>query len=159
MQAYCVAGRGKAATALYRKTLPERMAGDADRYRCEPYVYPEYVRGKDSPGHGRGGHTWLTGTAPTMHTALVEYIFGIKADYSGLRLDPCFDPNWKELRARRHFRGAWYEITYTNPEGFERGIKTASIDGMPLEPNPDGSCTLLPGEPGRIYTVKALLGA
>ena len=42
------------------------LSADQDRYRAEPFVYPEYVRGAGRDFFGRGGHTWLTGTAPTV---------------------------------------------------------------------------------------------
>ena len=84
VQAYAMLGHGHQALAHYLKCLPENLSADQDRYKAEPYVYPEFVHGREAEEFGRGGHTWLTGTAPTMHTALVEYIFGLKPDYNGL---------------------------------------------------------------------------
>lgn len=124
VEAWCRAGRGSNAVNLYLKTLPERLSADQDRYRCEPFVYPEYVRGAGRPGYGRGGHTWLTGTAPTMFRSLTERILGIRASWDGLIVDPCIDPSWTEFKVTRSFRGATYRITVRNPRGAEKGKAT-----------------------------------
>lgn len=135
IQAYAAVGRGKDAVACYLKTLPENLASDQDRYKSEPYVYPEYVRGRGGEEFGRGGHTWLTGTAPTMHQALVEYIFGIKADYDGLEVNPCVDPSWTEFSITRNFRNATYAISVTNPSNVEQGVKSVLVDGRLIRGN------------------------
>ena len=116
----------------YLKCLPEVLWADQARYRAEPYVYPEFVHGRAAEEFGRGGHTWLTGTAPTMHTALLEFIFGLKPDYRGLRIDPCVDPAWTDLVLRR-FRGASYQVNFRNPQGVEHGVKSISMDGSPIQ--------------------------
>ena len=135
VQAYSILGRGKDAVDCYLKTLPENMSANPDSYRCEPYVYPEYVRGKGGEEHGRGGHTWLTGTAPTMHQAVIEYIFGLQADFDGLVVDPCVDPSWKDFAITRNFRGATYEISVKNPSGVEKGVKSVTVDGTAIAGN------------------------
>ena len=153
VEAWCRAGKGKKAAELFVRTLPESMSADQDRYRCEPWVYPEYVRGKGLEEHGRGGHTWLTGTAPTMHRALAQFIFGLQAEYDGLKLDPCVDPSWKRFSISRAFRGARYEIEFLNPDGAERGIASISIDGTPFD-----GCVLPAFPDGKTHRVTAVMG-
>ncbi len=133
VQSFCMVGRGKDAVAHFFKTLPENMSRDQDRYMSEPYVYPEYVRGRGIESHGRGGHTWLTGTAPTMHMALTEYIFGVRPGWDGLEIDPCVDPSWKEFSMERTFRKDRYLITFLNPEGVEKGVVRIEMDGKILD--------------------------
>jgi cellobiose phosphorylase len=153
VQAYAMRGQGHKALAHYLKCLPENLSADQDRYKAEPYVYPEFVHGREAEEFGRGGHTWLTGTAPTMHTALLEYIFGLKPEYGGLRIDPCVDPSWTDFSVLRHFRGASYRIHFSNPEGLERGVKSIHVDGSPIQGN------LLPVvQDGKLHDVEVLMG-
>ncbi|KMQ50105.1 N,N'-diacetylchitobiose/cellobiose phosphorylase [Chitinispirillum alkaliphilum] len=135
VQAYAKMGKGKKAADFYFKCLPENLASDHDRYNAEPYVYPEYVAGRASQEFGKGGHTWLTGTAPTMHQALVEFIFGLQPEYAGLAVNPSIDPSWKSLSITRNFRGAVYEITISNPNGAQTGVTSISVDGEKIEGN------------------------
>lgn len=158
IQAYCLAGWGKEAVALYRKTLPENMASDQTNYGCEPYVYPEYVRGKDADQFGRGGHTWLTGTAPTMHTAVLEYICGLKPDYQGLILKPCLDPSWSKITVVRNFRGARYAINIINPEGKERGLKEVRVDGLAVKLARTDEVVLPIFNDGKLHEIEAIMG-
>jgi cellobiose phosphorylase len=67
-----------------------------------------------------------------MHTALLEYIFGLKPDYDGLRIDPCVDPSWTDFSLMRQFRGATYRIHFKNPDGVECGVKSLQVDGKPI---------------------------
>jgi cellobiose phosphorylase len=154
VQAYAMLGYGRKAVAHYLKCLPENLSADQERFRAEPYVYPEFVHGREAEDFGRGGHTWLTGTAPTMHTALLEYIYGLKPDYAGLRIDPCVDPSWTEFSALRHFRGAIYRIHFSNPDRVERGVKSILVDGKEIQGN------LLPVfADGKTHVVEVLMGA
>ncbi len=117
VQAYALLGHGHKAVAHYLKCLPENLSADQERYRAEPYVYPEFVHGRAAEEFGRGGHTWLTGTAPTMHTALLEYIFGLKPDYAGLRIDPCVDPSWTDFSVTAPFPRRQLPDPFPQPGG------------------------------------------
>ena len=153
VQSYAILNRGTDAVNFYQKCLPESLASDQDRYKCEPYVYPEYVRGRGGLGHGQGGHTWLTGTAPTMHASLTEWILGIQPDYDGLKINPQIAKDWKEFTAKRNFRGATYDITVKNPNGVENGVKSITVDGAAIEGN-----VIKPHSDGKVHKVEVVLG-
>jgi cellobiose phosphorylase len=153
VQSYAVMNRGTDAVNFYEKCLPENLSSDQDRYKCEPYVYPEYVRGRGGFGFGQGGHTWLTGTAPTMHQSLTQWILGLHPDYNGLRIDPKISKGWKEFTAVRNFRGSRYEITVKNPEGVEFGIKSITVDGVAVEGN-----LIKPHSDGKTHKVEVIMG-
>ena len=153
VQSYAKLGRGTDAVNYYEKCMPENLASDQDRYKSEPYIYPEYVRGRGGDGFGQGGHTWLTGTAPTMHQSLIEWIFGIQADYDGLVINPAISKEWKEFKVKRDFRGATYDITVKNPDGVETGVKSITLDGEAIEGN-----TLPPIGDGKVHTVEVIMG-
>ena len=153
VQSYAILNRGSDAVNFYEKCLPENLASDQDRYKSEPYVYPEYVRGRGGFGFGQGGHTWLTGTAPTMHQSLTEWIMGLKPDYDGLRIDPKISKDWKEFTAKRNFRGATYEILVKNPNSVECGVKTITVDGSEISGN-----LIKPHSDGKVHKVEVVLG-
>ena len=153
VQSYAILNQGTDAVNFYEKCLPENLSSNQDRYRCEPYVYPEYVRGRGGYGFGQGGHTWLTGTAPTMHQSLTEWILGLQSDYGGLVINPKISKDWKEFSAIRNFRGAVYEITVKNPGGAESGVKSIKVDGSEIS----GSL-IKPHSDGKTHKVEVLLG-
>jgi cellobiose phosphorylase len=132
----CAFGYGKKAYDLYRKTIPAITSEpDPFRYAAERFVYPEYVSSPSSAEHGRAGHTWLTGTAPTRLCVFLDSILGLKRGYEGLRIDPCVNPEWKRFKARRAFRSSDFMITYENPDGLEHGVGELRVDGAKIEGN------------------------
>jgi len=153
VQSYAILNRGTDAINHYVKCLPENLASDQDRYKSEPYIYPEYVRGRGGLGFGQGGHTWLTGTAPTMHQSLTEWVLGLRPDYDGLTIDPKISKDWKEFSAKRNFRGATYEILVKNPNGVESGVKSITVDGKEISGN-----TIKPHSDGKMHKVEVVMG-
>ena len=153
VQSYAILNRGTDAVSFYEKCLPENLASDQNRYKSEPYIYPEYVRGRGGFGFGQGGHTWLTGTAPTMHQSITEWVLGLRSDYGGLIIDPKIHRDWKEFSVKRNFRGALYEITVKNPNGAEYGVKSIKVDGTEIQGN-----LIKPHSDGKTHKVEVLLG-
>ena len=64
---------------------------------------------------------------------LYEGIMGVKRDYEGLRIRPCFPAEWEEAEVMRHFRGADYHIVIRNPEQIENGKPVIIADGTPWD--------------------------
>jgi len=153
VQSYAKLNRGTDAVNFYEKCLPENLASDQDRYKSEPYIYPEYVRGRGGFGFGQGGHTWLTGTAPTMHQSLTEWVLGLQPDYEGLRIDPKIHKDWKAFSVKRNFRGALYEIIVKNPNNAEYGVKSIKVDGIEINGN-----LIKPHSDGKTHKVEVLMG-
>ncbi|ERP32060.1 GH36-type glycosyl hydrolase domain-containing protein [Chitinivibrio alkaliphilus] len=127
-------GYGKKAVDVYMKTLPAKCSEkDPYQYAVERFVYPEYISGPASNDHGKAGHTWLTGTAPTRLGVLIDWIFGVRRDYKGLVIDPCVDPQWKKFSLVRHFRGCKFTINFSNPQGVEKGVASITVDGKKID--------------------------
>jgi cellobiose phosphorylase len=106
--AECLLGRGDRAYEYYRKLLPSVAAEEQgqEHWGREPYVFNSTVigpaQGKD---FGRGGISWLTGTASWMYIAATQYILGIKPTLGGLHVTPCLPAHWRRVRVTRRFRG------------------------------------------------------
>ena len=132
----CIHGYGKEAHDIYIKTLPAVASKDDPYlYAAERFVYPEYVSGPASNDHGKAGHTWLTGTAPTRLNVLIDWIFGVRRRYNGLLIDPCVTSEWKKFSAVRTFRNTTFNINFSNPNGVQKGVKSIKVDGKEIEGN------------------------
>ena len=120
---------------------------EPERYEAEPYVLPGNVDGPASPHSGRGAWTWYTGSAAWLHRVVAEWVFGVRPEWDGLRLDPCLPPDWRGARMIRPWRGITWEIE------IERGAAPGvSVDGEPIE----GTLLPLPGKPGGRRHVRAV---
>jgi cellobiose phosphorylase len=135
MIAGAMAGRGDQAFADYSLINPSCREEISEIHRCEPYVYAQMIAGKDAPTHGEAKNSWLSGTAAWNYVAITQWILGIRPALDGLRLDPCIPGDWEGFRARRWFRGAWYEIEVLNPEHVCRGVRVVTVDGADLPGN------------------------
>jgi len=130
----CKFGYGQEAHDVYMKTLPAVASSkDPYNYAVERFVFPEYVSGPASNDHGKGGHTWLTGTAPTRLNVIIDWMYGLRRQYDGLLVDPCVAPSWTDFSATRTFRGTTINVKYSNPNGVTKGVKSVAVDGNFLE--------------------------
>ena len=152
--AWALIGDGDTAMKSYRSVLPNvRSEEDGDLYQSEPYVYAEYIIGPESEYFGEGSHSWFTGGAAWQWHVFWCYILGVKPVYGGLRLDPCLPKSWREVSARRWFRGAIYEIDIDKPEGISKGVKRVIVDGAPIEGN-----IVAPHGDGGVHQVRVEMG-
>lgn len=126
-------GRGDQAYALYRAFLPAAKNETADHYSMEPYVYSQFIVGKEHPFHfGRARNSWLTGTATWGFVSVSQYILGVRASYDGLVIDPAIPSNWEGFEVTRVFRGATYRISVRNPDRVSSGVRRLVVNDEPL---------------------------
>ncbi|MNR54738.1 N,N'-diacetylchitobiose phosphorylase [compost metagenome] len=62
-------------------------------------------------------------------------MLGAKADFNGLRIEPCLPSGWEECSVDRHYRDAVYRIVIRNPERIQSGKAEITVDGNRLEGN------------------------
>jgi N,N'-diacetylchitobiose phosphorylase len=129
-------GRGDRAFEYYRSFLPAAKNESAEIYTMEPYVYSQFITGKEHPDHfGRARNSWLTGTASWSFVAVTQYILGIRADYEGLIIDPTIPHEWEGFTVKRVFRGKSLEIKVTNPNRVSHGVAELAINGEKVKGN------------------------
>jgi cellobiose phosphorylase len=104
-------GRGDQAFDYYTRINPSKREEISELHKCEPYVYPQMIAGKDAPTHGEAKNSWLSGTAAMNYVAITQAILGIQPQYDGLAIMPVFPSNWTGFEAVRYFRGVRYEIS------------------------------------------------
>ena len=139
---------------LYLSFLPAAKNDTADQYSMEPYVYSQFITGKEHPYHfGRARNSWLTGTASWGFVSVSQYILGIRADYDGLVIDPTIPADWDGFKVRREFRGTNYDIEVTNTAHVCHGVKSMVVNGVEVI----GNRAPL-GLPGETMKVEVTLG-
>jgi cellobiose phosphorylase len=150
IQAECMIGRGNEAFDYYKKMLPNRI--DSDTFYAEPYVYSQYITSNEHETAGRASHSWQTGTAAWMYRVVLDYIFGVRAGYDGLVIDPAIPSGWKEYTIERVFRGTRYVVHVLNPDGMQKGVKEIRVNGQPIHG------TILPVSTSGVCRVEVRMG-
>lgn len=134
--AECLLGRGDRAFEYYLSFLPAAKNEDADTYTMEPYVYSQFITGKEHPNKfGRARNSWLTGTASWSFVAISQYILGVRADYDGLMIDPCIPKDWDKFDVVREFRGKKFEISVSNPKKVSKNVAKLIVNGEEIVGN------------------------
>jgi cellobiose phosphorylase len=146
MIAECIAGRPERAFDYYRRISPAYRENVQELHRTEPYVYAQMIAGRASPRHGEAKNSWLTGTAAWNFIAVSQWILGIRADYDGLRIEPCLPESIASVQITRVFRGCMYRITIRNVR--RDRIRTILVQGVP-----HASPVIPPGPPGTELSV------
>jgi cellobiose phosphorylase len=111
------------------------------------------IAGKDAPTHGEAKNSWLTGTAAWTYFTVTQWIFGVRSDYDGLRIDPCIPANWKGFKVSRIFRGEQFDIEVRNPSGVMKGVRRIVMDGVEIADQ-----LIRPAGDGRAHTVVVEMG-
>ena len=133
MIAETMLGNGDRAYEYYSQINPAGKNDSIDLYEIEPYVYAQNILGDEHPQFGLGRNSWLSGTASWSYQAGTQWILGIRAEYDGLRIDPCIPSKWNGFNATRKYRGVTYHITVTNPQHVCKGVAKVSVNGQQVE--------------------------
>ncbi len=158
-----ILGRGAQAMAYYDELAPFHSNDSVEVRGAEPYVYAQFLYGRDHEYYGKAQNPWLTGTAGWMYTAATKYILGVRPDYDGLVIDPCIPPAWEGFTVTRRWRGATYSIEVRNPSSAGTGVASVTVDGRALDPVDDATrgrkLARLPlPQPGATHQVVVTLG-
>jgi cellobiose phosphorylase len=129
MIAETLLGDGDRAYEYYSQINPAGRNDSIDLYEIEPYVYAQNILGDEHPQFGLGRNSWLSGTASWCYQAATQWILGIRAEYGGLRVDPCIPSQWDGFKATRKYRGITYHIQVTNPKHVCKGVAEVTVDG------------------------------
>lgn len=122
-------------SSIWKSISPPQRGADADAYAAEPYCLPGNVDGPLSPNPGKAGWTWYTGSAAWLNRISIEHIIGARADWDGLRIDPCPMPELGRVRAVRRWRGRDISIVFDATEYLPNSTCVLSIDGSDLNTN------------------------
>ena len=63
-----------------------------------------------------------------MYVAVTQYMFGVRAKWDGLEIDPCLPDEMLPAKITREFRGCKYNVTITKNEKlfipFKEGVNS-----------------------------------
>ncbi len=114
---------------FYNALCPALQNDKIEVRQAEPYSYCQFIAGRDHSAFGRANHPFMTGSSGWAYYAATQYILGIQPGFDTLVIDPCIPADWKEFSVRRKWRGAWYNIHVSNPNGVEKGVKELRLNG------------------------------
>lgn len=136
MYAMLQLGRGEAAFKAWNGVNP--LTHEQTEALIPPFL-PEYWISEDNPNlGGKGEYPMLTGTAVWTRILFEQWVLGIRGELDGLRIDPVLpaEEAWKECSIELTFRGARYQIKFSNPNLLEKGkVKSVTVDGKKIEGN------------------------
>jgi cellobiose phosphorylase len=121
--------RGDRALEHHLRINPSAREPISDVHRSEPYVYAQTIAGRAAATFGEAKNSWLTGTASWSLVAITQWVLGIRPEHDGLRIDPCLPASWPGFSARRHFRGATYDIRVRKDLGVVGRVHSLVVDG------------------------------
>ncbi len=101
---------------------------EAAIYKVEPYVVASDVYAA-VPHVGRGGWTWLSGSAAWMYRLIVESLMGLVLQKGTLRFLPRLPSDWKEVQISFRYGETLYRIDILQGEGDAPIVK---LDGTVL---------------------------
>ena len=126
-------GHGNRAFKYWSEAAPANYNDRIEIRTLEPYVFGQFVEGKDSPFAGRAHVHWLTGTASTVMVGTTEGILGLNPEADGIVIDPSIPSEWKNYTLRKVFRGKVLNVTVNNPNGSEHGVKSVTVNGAKID--------------------------
>jgi len=125
-------GNGDQAYAYYRAFMPSAYNTRAEIREIEPYVHCQTTYAQFSANHGKSRVPWLSGTASWAYYTATHWILGVRPELDGLRIAPCIPKGWKGFTMTRNFRGLKLEIEVRNPRRKCRGLRSLTVDGLPV---------------------------
>ncbi|KAJ4994208.1 hypothetical protein SVAN01_00037 [Stagonosporopsis vannaccii] len=100
-----------------------------------PVFIPNYYRGgwgieKLHRTAGRSSQLFNTGTVSWAYRCIIEGLCGLRGVREGLKVDPQIPKEWGEIKAKRHFRGATFDVQIRRS-----GVENVKVilDGQNLE--------------------------
>jgi len=131
-----VLGNADEAFEVYRRICPAYLEDISDIHRTEPYVYSQMVAGQEAPTPGEAKNSWLTGTAAWTYVNISQFLLGIRPLPDGLSVTPCLPGQFKNVKIKRIYRGATYNISISR--GDEKGlwVDGKKIEGFIIPPAP-----------------------
>lgn len=104
--------------------------------RTGPWLVEYYISEDNLNYPRRSEYPMLTGTATWTRWIFPVYIFGVRPELGGLRIDPSFPASeqFSECSIKVNFRGATYEVKFLNRKRKENAVpKKILVDGQMIK--------------------------
>jgi len=113
---YTTINEAEKAYDLYKRNAPAFIEDKSEIHKTEPYVYSQTIAGRSAAHYGEAKNSWLTGTASWTFLAVSQHILGIRPHLEGLEIDPVLSKEINEVKVKRTFRGAQFDIEIVRDE-------------------------------------------
>ncbi|MBA4386833.1 MAG: hypothetical protein C0404_02560 [Verrucomicrobia bacterium] len=125
-------GRGDVAWEVLKATMPSRTLPAIST--MAPHQQSNFTVGIDNEDYGKNYYSNFTGSLNWYRKNMIR-MFGVMADFDGLRIDPCV-PTWlKSYEVRKVFRGCAYRVKVDNSAGVSTGVKSITVNGQRMAGN------------------------
>jgi len=117
---------------LLRQMIPGPNEQDYVQRGQLPVFIPNYYRGayhQYPRTAGRSSQLFNTGTVSWVYRCVVEGLFGLKGDATGLQVNPQLPREWSQAKVVREFRGASFHVDIKRAEVDQISV---SVDGVQL---------------------------
>lgn len=122
-------GRGDDAWETMKVTMPSRTLPQIST--LAPHQQSNFTVGVDNEDYGKNYYSNFTGSLNWYRKNMIR-MFGVMADFDGLRIDPCV-PSWlKSFEVNKVFRGCTYRVKVDNSAGVCDGVKSITMNGRPV---------------------------
>ncbi|MBL8027529.1 MAG: hypothetical protein JNL74_14005 [Fibrobacteres bacterium] len=126
-----ILGRPDQGLEVLHQSLALSEGGDLNKRKAIPLWMPNYWHGPHSQTPGQVGETMTSAGPPWFIVIMFEYVFGLKAEFDGLRIQPCFPSTWQTGSCQRPYRGSMLNFEF-NRDSSIKGI-VVTMDGKALE--------------------------
>ena len=122
---------------VLQKIMPGYVPNESSmKNNCPPYMFANCYYGIDHRNNKlQMEFTWITGSLAWYNHLLLNDLIGARAEYAGLRIDPCIPSEWDECEIERTYRGTVYQIKIQNPNHLGTGNVKLTVDGKEWEGN------------------------
>lgn len=122
-------GRGDEAWEALKMTMPSHTPPGLAT--TPPNQQSNFTVGRENADFGVQYYSNFSGSLDWYRRTLIR-IFGVMADFDGLRISPCV-PRWmKTYAVRKRFRGCEYVVTVRNTSGRGTHPRSIAVDGKPI---------------------------
>ena len=94
---------------------------------ADVYAHPMHL--------GRGGWTWYTGSAGWMYRAAIEALLGLRRHGTTFSVAPTIPAMWPKFSIQWKMGRTSYHISVVNPDHRCSDVRSAELDGRPIDPN------------------------
>ena len=134
MYADLILGKNDEALETFKMISPLNMKNINNG--MEPYAIANMYFGPSCPcSVGYAPSSWITGTAGWIYRALTEMMFGVKANYDCILLEPKLPSSINKIEINREFQGVMYDITIEKTGSDSLIIDGEKKNGNKIYPN------------------------
>jgi len=126
-------GNSEKAWSLIEDIVPAIRRLPASQSGAEPFCCVNAFAGKGWSRPGWSYVGWWSATCDWLLQLMVEWVYGARATYEGIKIDPCLPRTCNNARIIRNFRGASYDIEFKKIQNSHGNKMLIEADGKAIE--------------------------